>query len=336
MKVLVVGSGISGLVAARLMRDAGHDVVVLETREHIGGNCYDYKDAPTGVTVHKYGPHCLHTNSDTVALFLQRFGKFNDFSPEVWGRIGDGRLVPVPFNLHGADLVGPKTPEEIRDMIFVDYSEKMWGRPWEQIPENIRKRLPVMRESHELRFHQTKYVGVPVDGWTSLLSAMAEGVTVHLNTILGEWISWSRNWADLTIYTGKLDAFYGYRHGRLPYRSLDIKIERTTRQRHFQINECNSFNKWTRACDQGWWYGKHEDATIVTREYSVDHTPENEPYYPMRPFSGATEMWEKYDALAKHESRTVFLGRLANYTYIDMGVAVGTVLGKVGKITGVA
>ena len=138
MKAVVVGCGISGATAAFLLKSRGYDVEVFETRKHIAGNCYD--EVVHGVTVHKYGAHVFHTNREEIWNFVNKFAEFNNFCPNVWANTREG-LIPIPYNDLTRDIIGDKTQEEIIDLIFREYSEKMWGESWENLPAEITSRI---------------------------------------------------------------------------------------------------------------------------------------------------------------------------------------------------
>lgn len=319
MKVVIVGAGISGLVPARILTDSGHRVIVFEEREVIGGNCFDSYNQELGY-VHEHGPHFFHTNEDSVWEFMSRFADFRQMNPEISGRLRDGRIIPVPFTDLSAEVVGEWSDERIREEVYRDYSEKQWGREWHEIPEAILKRVPTRRVGSLRGYHTDKYCGIPVRGYTNLFTEMARGIEVRLGSSCD---AWKDERADVVIYTGKLDSYFQYAHGHLPYRSLrftkNIVDERTP---YLQLNECNRERHWTRQVDYGHLHPERESGpSIVVRENSFDCGPYDVPYYPMRSFKEGGRIWSLYDKLAR-EDKTVFLGRLATYNYLDMQVAV--------------
>ena len=178
-KAIIIGAGLSGSTSAILLKRAGYDVEIFEKRSHLGGNCYD--EFIKGICVHKYGPHGFHTNKKQVWDFLNQFTSFNKVALKVQADTSQGRI-PIPFNKTSCKIVGKKTPEEIRDLIFVDYSEKMWGLKWRDIPKSITNRLPTTRETFDNRYHLDKHQGIPQKGYTEMFKNMLEGITVHLGT----------------------------------------------------------------------------------------------------------------------------------------------------------
>ena len=328
MKVLIVGAGISGCVAGRILTDHGHEVEIWETRDHIGGNCHDEK--VDGVTVHHYGPHLFHTNDKDVWDFLSRFTAWRDYRHTVVADTAMGRI-SIPYSLKTEQQLGRSlSDEEIRQLIFVEYSEKQWGVPWNQLPETIQSRVPTRRDNADDRYFTDVYQGQPVDGYAAMFARMLEGIPVRLNAEKDAWRARVPQ-VDKLIYTGKLDEYFGYAHGRLPYRSLRFEHRRSAeRLPHPVINQCNHYAH-TREYDHAWFSDEQPETTVITREYPVMHDETNEPFYPM-PFNDGVALHRLYKALAVEERNTVFLGRLATYGYLDMWMAVAQVMVKVGKL----
>lgn len=319
MKINIVGCGLSGAVAAIKFKERGHKVEIFETRQHIGGNCYD--SVIEGITVHKYGPHSFHTNNERVWNFLNKYTKFNDVSLRVIANTTLGQI-PIPFNDTSARIVGEKTPEEIRDLIFVPYSQKQWGVPWSCLSEEIRCRVPVRRKGQDLRYHTDTYQGIPEDGYTRMFQSMLEGIKVHLKCRKDDWKRYKCN---TVFYTGGIDEYYDYCFGKLGYRSLDIEYNNEPKRRIMQLNECNAKNAWTRTIDHSHWYRQDVKQTIISKEFACDYDGDNIAYYP-KPFGGNVEIYRKYKNLADKEKNTIFLGRLATYRYLDMDDAIEEVL----------
>ncbi len=192
---MVVGAGLAGAVAARRFADRGHSVEVFESRGHIGGNCYD--EYRNGVMVHQYGPHCFHTNKSEVWEFVNRFSGFRTTAFEVVANTSKG-LIPIPFNDISSEIVGDLSLEEIRELLFVDYSEKHWGIPWPDIPSSITGRVPQRGQGRDSRYHLDKWQGVPEAGFTRMFDSMLEGIPVHLNVLEEEWRK--QTW-DHLVYT---------------------------------------------------------------------------------------------------------------------------------------
>jgi len=329
-KAVIVGCGIAGATAAFLLKQKGYRVEIFETRNHIAGNCYD--EEVHGVTVHKYGAHVFHTNRDKVWSFVNRFAKFNDFCPKVWANTKEG-LIPIPYNDITKTAIGEKSKDQIIDLIFRDYSEKMWGECWENLPGEITSRIPKIREGTNRCYHKDPYFGVPIGGYVKMFENMLEGVKVHLSCTPTDWQT-TKN-PDLVVYTGPIDQYFKYCRGRLDYRSLVFEWSREKKQEVFQINECNKDKTWLRSIDHSFFYGNdHLEYGIVHREYScaldtVFNT--NEPFYPVN-FGENPNRYKQYRELARKEKNVIFTGRLATYKYIDLDTAVSQTMNKMKNI----
>lgn len=311
----------AGSVASSILRAKGHSVEVFETRRHIGGNCYDeYMD---DVLVHKYGPHGFHTNNGEVWTFVNRFSEFNDVSFRVWGNTRLG-MIPIPFNKRAAELVGPLSPSEIRDLVFVDYSEKHWGIPWEQVPTSITSRVRTVRNSYEDRYHEDTWQGIPVNGYTALFAAMLDGTPVHLDC---HPLAWKRFRWDHVVFTGSIDSYYDHCYGPLEYRSLEFEYIKAPPRAEDQINECNKINAWTRSIDHSHWLRQNVKTTILSYEYPCEYSGTNTPFYP-KPFGPSPDRFREYWQRAKKERDVSFLGRLATYKYMDMDDTIAQVMCK--------
>jgi len=325
MKAVVVGCGLSGITSAILLRQKGYKVEIFDTRNHIGGNCYDKK--MEGVMVHQYGPHGFHTNNEKVWSFLNQFSSFNDVCLLVKGNTSEG-IIPLPFSPASRKIVGPKTPAEIKELIFKDYSEKMWGIPWEDFPKSISGRVPTMRDHPSLCYHVDKYQGIPDKGYTEMFKNMLGSTKINLNCRAKEY---KRRKYDLLVYTGKIDEFFDYEHGWLEYRSLKILFETAKRRPDvFQLNECNS-KPWTRSVDHSHWHKQKVDQTVISKEYPCEHTKNNIAFYP-KPFGDNQKIYKKYKKIANSLNNVIFIGRLATYKYLDMDDAISQVFNKLKNI----
>lgn len=321
MKVVVVGAGLAGAVAARLLTDAGHRVEVYESRIHPAGNCRD--DWQDGILVHQYGPHCFHTDKEFVWRFVTRFGAFRDPDFRV---VANTRLgaIPIPFNDVSAERIGDRTAEEIRELLFVDYSEKHWGIPWEEIPSSITGRVPKRRPGRDCRYHLDRYQGVPVQGFSRLIETMLEGVPVHLGVDPNDW---RRATTDHVVYTGSIDDYFRASQGVLEYRSLRFEYTREPRRQEIQINECNRIRPWTRSVDHSHWQQGSVEHTVIGREYPCEWDGTNVRFYP-KPFGSNPERFRRYWQAGKAERAVTFVGRLATYKYLDMDDVVAQVMTK--------
>ena len=317
MKIIVVGCGLSGIISAVILKSLGHDVDIFEERLHIGGNCYDNKEK--GVLVHQYGPHAFHTDKKYVWDFLCQYTKFNNFSLRVVANTSEGQI-PIPFNLRSQDIVGMKDVEQIKKLLFIDYSEKMWGCVWKDVPKAIWSRVPSIRENYDDRYHTDEFQGVPCGGYTEMFRAMLDGIKVHLGVAKHDWKKVKK---DLVIYTGKIDDYYDNIYGELPYRSLKFVKYEDNKRKHVQVNECNK-NPWTREVDHSHFLNQNIKQTIITREYPCEHDKTNLPFYPI-PSARNIEKYQQYKRLNKYNSKLVFLGRLATYKYLDMDNAIAQV-----------
>lgn len=326
MKAVIVGCGLSGIASAILLKQKGYDVEIFDTRHHIGGNCYDKKIE--GVMVHQYGPHGFHTNNEKVWNFLNRYSKFNEVCLKVKANTSEG-IITLPYSPETEKIIGPKTSEEIKQLIFKDYSEKMWGIPWDKFPTSISGRVPTKRDDPSLCFHLDKYQGIPIDGYSAMFNNMLDGIKINLNCTEKEY---KKQKYDLLIYTGKIDAFFNYEFGWLEYRSLKIQFETGNRRKDiFQLNECNSHNAWTRSVDHSHWHKQNVDQTVISREYPCEHSKNNIPFYP-KPFGDNQEKYKKYKNIADAMRDVIFVGRLATYKYLDMDDAIAQVFNKLKNI----
>lgn len=325
MKAVIVGCGLSGITSAILLKEKGYDVEIFDTRHHIGGNCYDKK--VEGVMVHQYGPHGFHTNNEKVWKFLNKYSKFNDVCLRVMGNTADG-LIPLPYSPASEKIIGSKTPEQIKELIFKDYSEKMWGIPWDEFPKSISGRVPTKRDDPSLCFHLDKYQGIPENGYTSMFNNMTQSIKVNLGCDPQEY---KKQKYDLLIYTGKVDDYFNYKYGWLEYRSLKIQFETAQKRPDiFQLNECNK-KPWTRSVDHSHWHKQDVIQTVISREYPCEHTKNNIPFYP-KPFGNNQEKYKKYKKIADTLTNVIFVGRLATYKYLDMDDAIAQVFTKLKDI----
>ena len=206
----------SGVTAAILFKEQGHDVEIFEVRDHIAGNCYDVKN-DDGCTVHKYGSHIFHTNNEEVWEFLNRYTKFNSYEHRVRANTKEG-LLSIPFSKKTEEQLGRDLdPKEIQDLLFREYSERHWGIPWEQLPKSISGRVPNKRDDHDDRYFTDKYQGIPENGYTAMFKNMLDGIKVNLGAERGLH---KRLKADLVVWTGKISEYFDLKFGHLPYRSL--------------------------------------------------------------------------------------------------------------------
>lgn len=384
--ILVVGAGISGATAARLLAEAGHAVTIIDQRSHIGGNCYDHWDE-NGICVHDYGTHIFHTDNRNVWDFISRFTQWYPFQHKVRGLI-DGQLVPIPFNLNSIHQVFPaklaqrledklletfgyniKVPilklretddEDLRFLadyiyqnIFSFYTQKQWDLNPEDLDPAVTGRVPVYI-SRDNRYFQNRYQGIPLDGYTAIFGKMLDhpNITVRLNTryedikglinktngigdLAAEAIP-----ADLILYSGPIDEYYGYEFGELPYRSERFEFLTFDRE-YFQseavINYPNNYT-FTRIGEYKHFLGTQSDKTVVSYEYPEPFVRgKNERYYPIVNDTNQA-LCNRYKAKADADKANSpipihFFGRLGDYKYYDMDKAIERAMALVEEIT---
>lgn len=323
MKVNIVGCGLSGITAANILKSKGHDVEIFESREHIGGNCYD-KDIH-GIKVHMYGIHAFHTNDKEVWDFLNKYTNFNSHSLKVRANTNYG-LISIPYSKFTEKEIGFRlSNKEIHDSIFKLYSERHWGIPWSMLPASISGRVPIRRDSMDRRYSLDRYQGIPEKGYTNMMNNMLEGIKVNVGVSKNDF---KRMKCDKIIYTGKPDEFYNYAYGRLPYRSLRFEHFKESRNELFnfdegaQINECKDPNiKYNRTVDNSVFLNQKKAYTVYTRDYPEEHTNYNEPFYPKN-FGEGKQIFSKYKKAMVSNKNVLFLGRLATYRYLDMWMSI--------------
>lgn len=335
LKAKIIGCGLSGVTSAIILKERGYDVEIFDSRNHIAGNCYDHKHHD--VTVHKYGAHIFHTNDEDVWTFLNRYTSFNTYEHKVRANTEYG-LISIPYNLLTRDQIGKDlSPEEIQQLIFVDYSERHWGIPWNDLPKSISGRLPNKRENYDDRYFTDKYQGIPSKGYTSMFSNMLDGIKVHLDVPknLYKNIIANNNY-DLLIYTGKPDDYFDYCYGKLEYRSLRFEHTPAPKNNLFSwetgsvINECNKL-PFNRTVDNSIFLNENVENTIYTKDYPEDHNDTNDPIYPKN-FGNNIETYSQYNKLIQQQSKTLFIGRLATYKYLDMWMAIKQTFQKLSYI----
>jgi UDP-galactopyranose mutase len=329
-KVLIVGAGFSGAVIARELAEAGINVDIVDKRNHIGGNSYDYIHADTGIRIHKYGPHIFHTNNEKVFNWLSKFTDWTEYKHEVRAMLNDGREVVLPPNRETQRILGK---ENIVDILFKPYTKKMWGMELEELDPAIIKRVPVRDDDNKLYFPNDKFQCLPKDGYHSLFESILdhERISVHLG------VDFKRELEEkyLHIFNSMpIDEYYGYIHGELPYRSIIFSHQVINIPSVLSLPTINFTNdgKYTRVTE---WknypnHGENEYKTILTYEEPVDYKDNNEErFYPVKDLDGANrKLYEKYKKIPNE--KITFIGRCGMYVYIDMHQAVSSAL-KVAK-----
>ena len=365
---LIVGAGLYGAVMAQQAKAAGKKVLVIDRRDHVAGNVYT--ENVEGIHIHKYGAHIFHTNNAEVWNYVQQFAVFNRFTNSPLANY-HGELYSLPFNMYTFNKMwGVVTPEEagakiegqrkeagitephnleeqaislagtdIYEKLIKGYTQKQWGRPCTELPAFIIRRLPV-RMTFDNNYFDALYQGIPVRGYTKMVEAMLDGVEIRLSE---DYFSDRKSWNSLAktvIYTGPIDAFYDYRLGYLEYRSVRFETELLdipNYQGNAVINYTDAETPWTRIIEHKWFaFGKDEQGndlpkTVISREYSSEWKPGNEPYYPVNDEKNAW-LYEQYKVLADMEKNTVFGGRLGKYRYYNMDQVIEAALNKANQL----
>lgn len=352
---LVVGCGLYGATFARLASDAGLRCLLIEKRDHIGGNCHT--TAREGIHVHTYGAHIFHTSNSAVWAFMQRFASFNNYinSPKA---IANGKLYSLPFNMNTFhELWQVMTPDQARakieaqrfrgepanleeqalslvgtdiyNTLIRDYTSKQWGRHPRDLPAFIIKRLP-LRFTFNNNYFNDRYQGIPIGGYTGLFERMLEGIEVRLGI---DYLANRAHFdalASKVVYTGCIDEFFNHDHGRLDYRSLDFEhdlIESDNHQGNAVINYCDASVPYTRTIEHKHFESVASEVTIVTREYPRSGSADRIPYYPVNSLDNQRTYAlyrERAAALPSH----IFGGRLSEYKYMDMHVVVEAAINR--------
>ena len=361
---LVVGAGLYGAVFAQKAHAAGKSVLVVDKRPNIAGNVYT--EPVEGIQVHKYGAHIFHTNNKSVWDYVRQFAEFNRFTNSPVANY-HGELYSLPFNMYtfnkmwgvvtpqeaaekiqaqrdAAGITEPKNLEEqaislvgtdIYEKLVKGYTEKQWGRPCDQLPAFIIKRLPV-RLTFDNNYFNALYQGIPVGGYTKMVAHMLDGIEVRLNVdYLAEKEALDAL-AEQVVYTGPIDAYFGFRLGTLEYRSVCFETELLdipNFQGNAAVNYTDRETPWTRIIEHKWFeFGKDEQGqelpkTVISREYSSEWKPGDEPYYPVNDEKNGA-LYAEYKKLADAEQNVIFGGRLAEYRYYDMDAVIASALKK--------
>jgi UDP-galactopyranose mutase len=359
---LVVGAGLYGAVFARQAADAGKRVLVIDKRPHIAGNIYT--EEIEGINVHKYGAHIFHTNNKKVWDYITKFAEFNRFTNSPVANY-KGELYSLPFNMYTfnkmwgvvtpeeaaqkieeqrkeAGITEPKNLEEqaislvgrdIYEKLVKGYTEKQWGRPCSKLPAFIIKRLPV-RLTFDNNYFNALYQGIPVGGYTQMAANLLDGIEVKLGE---DYLDKKEEYdiiAKKIIYTGAIDAYFGYRLGNLEYRSVRFEtqvLDIPNFQGNAAVNYTDSETPWTRIIEHKWFeFGKDKDGsdlpkTVISREYSSEWKVGDEPYYPVNDEKNSA-LYNEYKKLADAEKKVVFGGRLGEYKYYDMDAVIAAAL----------
>ena len=353
---LVVGAGLYGSVFARQAKDNGKSVLVIDKRDHIGGNIYT--EDIEGINVHKYGAHIFHTNNKEVWDYVNRYATFNRFTNSPIANY-KGEIYSLPFNMYtfnkmwgvvtpeeaaekieeqvkAAGIKEPKNLEEqaislvgtdIYEKLIKGYTEKQWGRDCKELPAFIIKRLPV-RFSYDNNYFNALYQGIPMGGYTKLVENLLDGIEVRLSE---DYLAKKENYDKLAkkvVYTGPIDAYFGYSLGALQYRSVRFETEvldKANFQGNAAVNYTDRETPWTRIIEHKWFEFGTQEKTVISREYSSEWEVGDEPYYPVNDEKNS-ELYMQYKKLSEGESHVIFGGRLGEYKYYDMDAVIAAAL----------
>ena len=359
---LIVGSGLYGAVFAHEMTKIGRKCLVIDKRPHIGGNVFTEKIE--GINVHKYGAHIFHTSNKLIWDYVNIFVEFNRYTNSPIANY-KGELYNLPFNMNTFyQLWGVKTPEEARDKLteqrtkyshithpqnlqeqalvlggdeiyeklIKGYTEKQWGRPANQIPAFIIKRLP-FRFTFDNNYFNDKYQGIPIGGYTKLIEKLLIGCDVKTGVNYFEYKNAFDIQADKILFTGKIDEYFNFCYGNLEYRSLYFEhklLDIPDFQGNAVVNYTDSQTPFTRILEHKHFEFGTQERTFITKEYPHEFSNDNEPYYPINDEFNQNIL-NKYKELELSVPKVIFGGRLAEYKYYDMHQVILNALEKAGK-----
>lgn len=364
MKFLIIGSGLFGTVFAHSVAQKGHQVKVIERRDHIAGNIYTKE--LEGIQFHQYGAHIFHTSSKKVWDYVNQFAEFNRYTNSPIANYC-GEIYNMPFNMNTfnklwgvvtpqeakakideqrAFLVG-KDPENLEEQaislvgsdiytkLIKGYTEKQWGRSCKELPPFIIKRLPV-RLTYDNNYFNDKYQGIPIGGYTQIIKKMLDhpNIEVQLNTDFFDKRDQFEEEADKIVYTGMIDQYYGYQFGPLEYRSLRFEseiLDEENYQGNAVVNYTDLDHAYTRIIEHKHFEFGTQERTIITKEYPADWQPGDEPYYPINDQKN-NNLYQQYKNLADKEDKVIFGGRLGLYKYFDMDMVIKIALEYAEKV----
>lgn len=360
--ILIVGAGFSGAVIGRELAEDGHKVRIIDSRNHIAGNCYSERDANTDVMVHTYGPHIFHTDNEKVWNYINSYGEMMPYINRVKATV-NGSVYSLPINLHTINqffgktcnpaeakelidskgdksIVDPQTFEEqalrfvgkeLYEAFFKGYTIKQWGMEPKELPASILKRLPV-RFNYDDNYFNHKFQGMPKNGYTAIVESILEhkNISVELNTTFEKN---DKEKYDHVFYSGPLDGYFNFSLGRLGYRTLDFK--RFEAEGDYQGCAVMNYGEvevpYTRITEHKYFAPwESHDKSVCYEEFSRACTDKDIPYYPIRQM-GEMELLNKYLDEAEKETNITFIGRLGTYRYLDMDVTIKEALEVVEK-----
>ena len=354
---LIVGAGLYGSIFAYEMNKKGKKCLVIDKRNHVGGNIYSEKIE--GINVHKYGAHIFHTSNREVWEYINQFCEFNNYINSPIANY-KGEIYNLPFNMNTFNklwgvitpseakrkikeqkkefgITEPKNLEEqaisligkdIYEKLIKGYTEKQWGRKATELPAFIIKRLPV-RFTYDNNYFNDRYQGIPIGGYSKIIEKMLEGIDIKLNTNFFDNRKYFENIAEKIIFTGMIDEFYNYKFGKLEYRSLRFETE-ILNEENYQGNAVVNYTEreipYTRIIEHKHFEFGKQEKTVITKEYPSELKEGDEPYYPINDEKN-NELYKKYKELATKEENIIFGGRLGSYKYYDMDKVIEKVLG---------
>ncbi len=365
---LVVGAGLYGAVFAQKAKEAGKTVLVIDKRPNIAGNVYTKE--MEGIHVHIYGAHIFHTNNKEVWDYITKFAEFNRFTNSPVANY-KGELYSLPFNMYtfnkmwgvvtpeeaaakieeqkaAAGITEPKNLEEqaislvgtdIYEKLIKGYTEKQWGRPCDELPAFIIKRLPV-RLTFDNNYFNALYQGIPVGGYTKMVANLLDGIEVKLGVDYLENKAEYDAMAETVVYTGAIDAYFDYKLGALEYRSVRFDTEvldMPNFQGNAAVNYTDAESPYTRIIEHKWFeFGKDAEGndlpkTVISREYSSEWKVGDEPYYPVNDEKNGA-LYAQYKELADKEENIIFGGRLGEYKYYDMDAVIASALSMANRV----
>jgi UDP-galactopyranose mutase len=352
---LIIGSGFFGSICAHELNKMGYKILVIESRNHIGGNCYTEKR--DNINIHLYGPHIFHTSDIEVWEWINQFTEFNNFTLRPVANF-KGEIYSLPFNmwtfnklwgvthpdqakriidLQSVHIKEPQNLEEqaiklvgtdVYEKLIKGYTEKQWKKPATELPKEIIKRLPV-RFTYDNNYFNDRYQGIPVDGYTKIFNKLLDGIEVKMGIdYIKERDYWNLQ-AKKVIYTGPIDRYYNYQFGELEYKTTRFehsKLKTDNYQGCALMNYTDIETPYTRCTEHKHFENSNSDVTWVTYEYPVDYIADKtEPYYPVNDIQN-NQKYEKYKHLADSEENIFFGGRLAEYKYYDMDKVIAAAL----------
>lgn len=359
---LIVGAGLSGTVFAQQAKQNNKSVLVIDKRPHIAGNIFT--ENICGIDVHKYGAHIFHTNKKEIWDYINQFAKFNNYINSPIANY-HGEIYSLPFNMYTFNKVWgvitpsdakkkideqkstmeidvPKNLEEqaislvgidIYEKLVKGYTEKQWGRDCKDLPAFIIKRLPV-RFTYDNNYFNSKYQGIPIEGYTSLVSKMLENIDVRLNIDFIKERDYLKSIAHKIVYTGPIDEYFDYSLGILQYRSIQFETEildTSNYQGNAVVNYTDRESPYTRIIEHKWFnfgkdkFGNDLKKTVISREFSLEWNTGQTPYYPINDDKN-NKLYNEYKKLAQNEENIIFCGRLGEYKYYDMDTTIESAL----------